>query len=74
MDGLRKAIDAAGSASALAAALGVSIQRLTNWTSRGVPAEQCPAIERYTRQIGSPVTCEELRPDIDWGVLREKAH
>lgn len=74
MDALNRAIEVAGSASKLAAGLGVSLQRLSNWSTRGVPAEQCPAIERFTRQAGSPVTCEELRPDIDWGVLREGSH
>jgi DNA-binding transcriptional regulator YdaS (Cro superfamily) len=34
---------------------------------RKVPAEHCPAIERAT---DGAVRCEELRPDIDWAVLR----
>ncbi len=38
------------------------------WKKRGrVPAEHCPAIERAT---GGAVRCEDLRPDIEWGVLR----
>lgn len=32
-----------------------------------VPAERCPAIEAAT---GGAVTCEELRPDVAWHVLR----
>lgn len=32
-----------------------------------VPAERCPEIERITK---GAVTCEELRPDVNWGVLR----
>lgn len=40
------------------------------------PAEYCPAIERAT---GGQVLCEDLRPDVDWAVLRgtsrdESAH
>lgn len=35
--------------------------------SRQVPAERCPAIERAT---DGAVRCEELRPDVDWAVLR----
>lgn len=34
---------------------------------RRVPAERCPTIERATAGV---VTCEELRPDVDWGYLR----
>ena len=32
-----------------------------------IPAERCPEIERVT---GGAVRCEELRPDVDWAVLR----
>ncbi|MDT4679101.1 transcriptional regulator, partial [Escherichia coli] len=32
--------------------------------------ERCPAIEKAT---GGAVTCEELRPDIDWAYLRGAA-
>jgi DNA-binding transcriptional regulator YdaS (Cro superfamily) len=38
------------------------------WKARGkVPADHCPEIERLTKRA---VTCEELRPDVNWGVLR----
>lgn len=42
---------------------------ISQWRTkaREVPAERCPAIERATNGV---VTCEELRPDIDWAVLR----
>ena len=53
--------------SALAADIGATAQRLSNWRKRGVPADQCPAIERAT---GGAVRCEDLRPDVDWAVLR----
>lgn len=52
----------------LARLLGVSPQAVSNWKRDGVPAEKCPLIERLTE--GS-VRCEELRPDIEWRVLRE---
>lgn len=72
-NGLDKAIEAVGGPAKLAAAIGVKPQVVTNWRSRGVPAEQCPAIERATRNAGNPVLCEELRPDVAWGVLREQS-
>lgn len=34
---------------------------------RQAPAERCPEIEKFTK---GKVTCEELRPDVNWAVLR----
>ncbi len=68
MSALQRAIDHAGGVSKLAGLLGVSVQRLSNWLDRGVPAERCPDIEHAT---GGAVRSEELRPDVRWGVLRE---
>ena len=46
-------------------------------TPRAFPAERCPAVERATREVaerdGDPsklVTCEQLRPDVQWAVVR----
>lgn len=66
------ASDIVGSQVALASALGVSKGAVSQWKDdeRRVPAEHCPAIERATR---GAVRCEDLRPDIDWAVLREQA-
>ncbi len=71
MTPIERAIAIAGSVSALASGIGVAMSAPSMWKSRGnVPAEHCPAIERFT---GGEVRCEELRPDIPWGVLREQA-
>lgn len=58
-----------GSQLALANALGLKPPTIHQWLSgkRPVPAERCPSIERLT---GGAVTCEELRPDVEWQVLR----
>jgi DNA-binding transcriptional regulator YdaS (Cro superfamily) len=56
--------------SSLSAKLGMKNSVLVNqWVNgvRQVPAERCPAIERATDGV---VRCEDLRPDVDWGVLR----
>lgn len=37
------------------------------WRKTRIPAERCPTIERAT---GGLVRCEDLRPDIEWSVLR----
>lgn len=64
--------EAQGGGAALASALGVVPELVSQWKTgaRRVPAERCPDIERAT---GSAVRCEDLRPDIDWAVLREQA-
>lgn len=49
----------------MAALLGVSKQRVSNWRRRGVPLRFAPRIEQLTG-----VTCEKLRPDVAWRVLR----
>lgn len=71
MTPLERAFDAAGGISALASAIGVAASAPSMWKARGrVPAEHCPGIERAT---AGAVTCEQLRPDVAWEVLREQA-
>ena len=68
MDALIKAIEIAGGQSALARAIGGSAQTVNNWIKRqSIPAEHCPSIERATNGV---VRCEDLRPDVEWSVLR----
>lgn len=65
---LKRAVTICGGQSALASAIGVSQSHVWNWLSRGnVPAEKCPSIERATER---KVTCEQLRPDVDWAYIR----
>jgi len=59
-----------GRAAALARSICVSPVTIHQWAFRPdkqVPAERCPAIEKAT---GGAVTCEELRPDVDWQFIR----
>lgn len=53
----------------VARAIGVPIALISQWKTgtRPVPASRCPTIERVT---GGLVTCEELRPDVEWSYLR----
>src|SRR5688572_26318372 len=82
---LRRAAEVLGGQAALASACGYSDRRhVWPWfnTERRakdwrVPAEHCLAIERATREVAKEkcdptliVTCEELRPDVAWGVIR----
>lgn len=58
-----------GRATALGRALEVAPVLISQWANntRPIPAERCPAIDKAT---GGAVTCEELRPDVDWAYLR----
>lgn len=63
-----------GSQAAIAALLGVTKAAVGQWKGpdRRIPAEHCPTLERETSRLGCPVWCEQMRPDIDWAVLRLK--
>lgn len=49
--------------------LGVTPQAVSAWKKgeRPFPADRCPDVERVTQ---GQVRCEDLRPDVDWAVLR----
>lgn len=68
--GIKRAIEVMGSGVALAAAVGRSPQYVSQLLKGGrpVPAELCIVIERATR---AAVRCEDLRPDVEWCVLRD---
>jgi len=61
-----------GRSARLARAIGVTPVSVHQWWHKGkpVPTARCPAIERETAGL---VTCEELRPDVDWQFLRGTA-
>jgi DNA-binding transcriptional regulator YdaS (Cro superfamily) len=62
-----------GSKGALTEAVGLKKQGMTPYYEgeRPFPSDYCPVVERLTSEAGEPVLCEELRPDIPWGVLRK---
>jgi len=62
-------LEGRGSLTVLASSINAFTSDVSNWSNhvRQVPAERCPDIEKATN---GQVTCEELRPDIPWGVLR----
>jgi DNA-binding transcriptional regulator YdaS (Cro superfamily) len=63
-------LDQPGVRSLIVSSLNVTKQVISNWKARGVPAEYCPQIEALTN---GQVRCEDLRPDVQWSVLRRKA-
>lgn len=66
---IKKACKSVCGQAALARLIGVAPPTVNQWVSghRQVPAERCPEIEKATH---GAVTCEELRPDVDWAYLR----
>lgn len=66
------ACDIVGGQAKLAAILQVTPSAVHQWVKgvREVPAERCPEIEAAT---AGQVTCESLRPDVRWSVLRQQA-
>lgn len=69
LEAIREACRLVGGQAAMSRSLGVSSPTVNQWTTgtRQIPAERCPEIEKST---GGVVTCEELRPDVDWKYLR----
>ena len=65
---LARAIKVAGGISAMARTLKLSGHAvIQQWRINQVPAEHCPDIEALTG-----IKCEELRPDVNWAVLRKQ--
>lgn len=66
-----RVIQITGGQTALAKKLGVTPPTVHQWVSgaRQVPAERCPDIEAL---VDGQVTCEQLRPDVNWSVLRRR--
>lgn len=66
---LKEACINLGGQALMARYLGVSPPTINQWVSgvRPIPAERCLEIEKITE---GAVTCEELRPDVDWAYLR----
>jgi DNA-binding transcriptional regulator YdaS (Cro superfamily) len=77
---LERAISVLGNMSSMARLMGLnSHQVIGGWKTKasGVPIRHCLTIERLTREAASAsgdsslvVACEELRPDVEWSVLR----
>lgn len=80
IESLQKAVQILGGQTATARALSTPARKIVQanvykWLNspnpdQTPPAEYCPALERATGDAGERVLCEELRPDVDWSVLR----
>lgn len=51
--------------------VGVRSQAVSLWSMKNrIPAERVPELERIARELGVDVRAEQMRPDLDWSVLR----
>ncbi len=71
MSALAQAVEILGGATATSRKLGVTPQAVFFWLrgARTIPPEQCIALERET---SGRIVVEDLRPDVDWAVIRAK--
>ena len=54
--------------------LGIRSQAVSLWIRKDrIPADRVPQLERLARQLGSDVRAEQMRPDIEWAVIRGQA-
>lgn len=54
--------------------LGIRSQAVSLWIRKNrIPAERVPDLERIAREVGADVRAEQMRPDVNWGVLRSEA-
>ena len=69
-EAVQRACDSMGGIPKLADAIGVSLATIYDWRRgrRSVSAKSCMHIERATN---GTIKCEDLRPDLDWAILRQ---
>lgn len=69
---VRRACAVVGSQTELARRIGVTVSMVSQWCTgvRPLPVDRCIDIERET---AGAVRVEELRPDVDWQVIRGPA-
>jgi DNA-binding transcriptional regulator YdaS (Cro superfamily) len=64
-------IKSLGGPALIAGRIGIRPQAISLWAIKGrIPAQRVPQLERMARELGKPIRAEQMRPDIDWGVLR----
>ena len=54
--------------------LHIRSQAVSQWIRKNrIPAERVPELIRFGRERGVELRAEQMRPDIDWSVLRGRA-
>ena len=58
----------------IARLLGVKSQAVSLWIrANSIPLKRIPSLEKIAKEKGLPIRAEDMRPDMDWQILREKA-
>ncbi|OJU88480.1 MAG: Cro/Cl family transcriptional regulator [Acinetobacter sp. 38-8] len=68
-EAFEKAVEIAGTRTALAKVLGIRPWALFKWNLDKIPENRCEQIEQFTQ---GEVKASELRPDINWNYIRNK--
>lgn len=69
---VKEIIKRLGGPTAVARRLDVSPQAVSLWAATDrIPAERVPALEALARELGADVRAEQMRPDVQWSVLRD---
>lgn len=71
---VRSIIAALGGPAAVGRHCGVRSQAVSLWAIKNrIPADRVPQLEAWARKCGVAVRAEDMRPDLDWAVLRQCA-
>lgn len=67
----KEIIHAAGGVNVVRRKFEISRNSVHEWITKGsIPAERCPDLEEMS---GRKFICEDMRPDVNWSVLRTNA-
>lgn len=63
-----------GGSCKVARLLGVKSQAVSIWIRKNsIPLKRIPSLEKIAKEKGLPIRAENMRPDIEWKILREGA-
>lgn len=69
---VREIIQTLGGPAAIARRLEIRSQAVSLWArANRIPLNRVCALERMARELGVHVRAEQMRPDVEWAVLRE---
>lgn len=67
----KEIIKTLGGPALVAGRIGIRPQAVSLWAIKDqIPAQRVPELERIAKSLGKPIRAEDMRPDIDWSVLR----
>ena len=68
---VKEIIKAVGGPGAVGRRMGIRSQAVSLWIrSNRIPAERVPTLEAMCKECGFTARAEDMRPDVEWEVLR----